>query len=376
MLIFYDKFGKQLDEIEFIEVQWNRKLYEPGNFMLYTTAERWNHDIKYIQNVGRKETAVVQKIVFEKKTEGNFITASGFFLEKMLDWGCNYIAKTLSATTVTGVRSKINAYLAESFGSLAQKQLLSVSIANGSVLPPRIDQCLDIGSSFGGFLYAYLQDNSLAFYCEPVFGTDESQPLIGLKIQTYQGDDKRDMVYFGEGYNNVSRIDYTLDETAEYPLIGVVQEVQAASGFSGVSSVNTKDGVKYFIKETVLVETNRPKNLGATYPLRVIAGNVSDIEMVSANQAAIRRAMQQQAKLDMLNHYKIETISADVIQNTFYYLKDYDLGDIATVVIDDIEQMFTSRIVEVSEVHRNNSLEVTITLGTPQKSKYKKIQIL
>lgn len=376
MLIFYDKFGKQLDNIDFIELQWNRKLNESGNFMLYTAANKWNHDIKYIHNTGRKEIAIVQKIVFEKKTEGNFITASGFFLEKLLDWGCNYIAKSLSATTYTGVKSKLKEYMNESFGSYDKRQLLSVSIAEDSTLPSSIDQSLEIGTPFGSFLYAFLQDNNLSFYCEPTYGTDEANPLLGLKIHIYKGHDRRNLVYFGEGYNNISRIDYTLDETLEYPLVGVVQEVQAASGFSNVSSVNTKDGVKYFIKETTLIEGNRPSNVGAAYPLRVIAGNVADIEMVSANQAAIRRAMQQQAKLDMLNHYKIETISADVIQNKFLYLQDYDLGDIATVVIDDIEQMFVSRIVEVSEVHRNNSEEITLTLGTPQKSKYRKIQIL
>lgn len=376
MLIFYDKFGKQLDDIEFIEMQWNRKLYEPGNFTLYTTAQRWNPDIKYIRNTGRKEMAIVQKIIFEKKTEGNFITASGFFLEKMLEWGCNYNAKSLTATTSASVRSKIKDYLKESFNSSDRKQLLSVSIEENSILPSSIDQSLDIGTPFGNFLYSYLQDNNMSFFCKPVFGSDESKPLIGLSINLYRGKDKRDTVYFGEGYEDISQIDYVLDESAEYPLVGVVQEVQEATGFSGVSSVNTKDGVKHFIKETVVVESNKPSGLGASYPLRVITGNVADIEMVSANQAAIRRAMKQQAKLDMLDHYKIETISADVIQNNFLYLKDYDLGDIATVVIDDVEQMFVSRIVEASEIHRNNSIEVTLTLGTPQKSKYKKIQIL
>ena len=65
-----------------------------------------------------------------------------------------------------------------------------------------------------------------------------------------------------------------------------------------------------------------------------------------------------------------------MIQNNFLYLNDYDLGDICSTVIDDIEEMFVARIVETSEVIKNNTEEVTLTLGTPQKSKYKKIQIL
>ena len=110
MLIFYDKYMNQLKEIDFIEASWNRKFNQAGDFMLHTTSENWNPEIKYIKNSGRKETAIVQKVIQEQKTDGKFITASGFFCEKVLDWGCNFISKSISAKSESVARRKINDY--------------------------------------------------------------------------------------------------------------------------------------------------------------------------------------------------------------------------------------------------------------------------
>ncbi|WP_077391703.1 Gp37-like protein [Mobilibacterium timonense] len=376
MITFYDKTGKQLDEITFIECQWERKYSEAGSFSIYCAAADWNFDIKYLMNTDRKETAIVQKIVFEKKTEGNFITASGFFLEKVLSWGCNYEPVTLTASTEAAVKAAITTLMTKDFSSNSSyKQLGEISFSDDSTFPASINQSLDPGTDFASVLYDSLQENGMSFWCEPVFHTDESAPLLGVVIHTYKGADRSGAVFFSEGYNDVSDVSYTLDESAEYPLYGIMQEVQAASGFDNVISVNTKEGVKYFISETIAVDTNCPSDLGACWPLKVITGSVSGMEMVSANQQAIRDAMKQQATTDMLNHYKIETITANVIQETFLYLENYDLGDICTVILDDLKQMFVARIAEIEEVHRNNTVEITLTLGTPQKTKYRAVRV-
>lgn len=375
MFIYLDKYGNQLEDITFIELSWNRKANEAGSFTLMSTASFWNPEIKYIKNVGRKETAMVQKIVFEKKEEGNFITASGFFIEKALDWACNYFAKNISTKNAASSRSAIESLMREDFNS-AYKQLHIISLASDSVIPTSINQTVEVGAGFGTFLYGILEPLGYSIWCEPVFSSDDTKPLLGLIVHTYKGEDKRNDVYFGEGYNDVSKIDYTMDESAEYPYYGIIQEIEEPSGFSGVTSVWTSDGTKHYITERYIEEANMPTQLGATYPLKVIEGGVSDVEMVSSNQGIIREAMRQQARLDMLDNYKVETITADVIQNNFLYLKDYDMGDVCTVVIDDVEQLFVARIVEVEEVHRNNTMEVTLTLGTPQKSKYRRIKIL
>ena len=77
----------------------------------------------------------------------------------------------------------------------------------------------------------------------------------------------------------------------------------------------------------------------------------------------------------MLNHYRQETIVADIIQNNIYYLHDYDIGDLCSIAFDEIEQTFKARIVEVNETYSKNRLELKITFGTPRKAKYIPVSI-
>ena len=128
------------------------------------------------------------------------------------------------------------------------------------------------------------------------------------------------------------------------------------------------------IREFYIDENNRPKDLDL-YPKKIIQGSVSGIELKVVNESVIREQMRNQGKLEMLNHWKQETINVDVLQNTFYYLENYNLGDICTIVLDDIEQMFAARIVEVKEVHRKNAIEVQLVMGTPYKQKYVALNI-
>lgn len=380
MIIYFDQNGKQLEPLDFVEIQWTRKYSEVGDFSIYLPASEWNSEVKYIQNTERKETGIVQKIVYDKNGS-NFITASGFFLEKLAFWGANYLNVSLGgATTSAQVRDLIASHFAETFAYASNNApyptLYSVTLDADSDLPSSMDYNVNMGTPTGQFLYDFLSTSNRSYYCKPVFNPSpsDSLPNVGIDVVAYKGKDLTDKVYFSEGFADVEKMSYTIDESAEAPLYVVMQEIEYASGFDDVVTINTAQGLKHYIYENIVVDTNRPTGVGKAYPIKVIQGSVADIEMVSANQAAIRAQMIQQGKVDMLDHYKIETISCDVIQNTFFYLKDYDLGDVCTVVIDDIQQMFTARISEIHEVHRNNGVEIELVLGTPQKTKYRKVQ--
>ena len=82
--------------------------------------------------------------------------------------------------------------------------------------------------------------------------------------------------------------------------------------------------------------------------------------------------MQKKAQLDMLNNYKIEKISINVIQERFKYMTDYDLGDVCVALIDDLQQLYYARIEEVNETHRDNKIDVELVLGTPSRQKWRR----
>ena len=390
MINFYDKEMNLLEPIEFIEITWNRKWTEAGDFTIYTIANEWNTKIKYINIDGRPETGIVKKIVIEEKIEGTFLTAKGYFLEKLIDLvqareNSNVFAKSNEHPEWDDwVSSTIEAYALIDNAIGIEKQprpsfIGGIYIAEGCKWPDEVNLSIKQGDNIGEVIRSYLILWNMSPIIEirkwplgPVMEKWEKDPdephftyLIGVKI----GRDISEQVIFGKGYENVSRIEYQYDDSDAFPYYQISQTMET-TGFSEEEVITDESGQrKGRITEHYIDANNRPRDVDY-YPKKVIEGNVTGVELKPANEAQIREQMRQQAKVDMLNHYKQETIVADVIQNNTYYLKDYDIGDLCSISFDEIEQTFKARIVEVSETYSKNKLGVKITFGTPRKAKY------
>ena len=181
---------------------------------------------------------------------------------------------------------------------------------------------------------------------------------MGLDLTFKKGvqrTDGEEGIYFGEAYNNVDDMSYTLDESAEKCLYEIVQAVDAEnySAFSTtyfpIKYTEIEDGeTKYYIGCTYFYGGNQPTGMGNCYPKVVLETYLSsdecDLKTTTAtNQQKIKNLMQKKAQLDMLNNYKIEKISINVIQERFKYMTDYDLGDVCVALIDDLQRLYYAR---------------------------------
>ena len=223
-----------------------------------------------------------------------------------------------------------------------------------------------------------LKSAGYTLICRPIFSSKEEpgKPLLGIELRVQKGRDLRDDVFFGEAWGNISKCEYACDESGIYS--GFLASQEIPDDFKTSSEVHGfwKDGKKVrAIHEYVQFDNNVPSNLGHCIPLKVFNASISGVEIKSENEALIRSKMRDAAKLEMLNNYKQETISVDVLQHRFYYLKDYDLGDICTINIDSIQKEFTSRLVEVREVHSKNTVKVELVFGTPNRQIYRKVDV-
>ncbi len=75
---------ENLGSIEYINLQWNRKYYECGTFVIYIPADRYNNDTKYIYLKDRPELGIVNKMSLKRTIKGMFVQLEGFFYERML----------------------------------------------------------------------------------------------------------------------------------------------------------------------------------------------------------------------------------------------------------------------------------------------------
>lgn len=396
MITYLNKFGDEIMPIDFIELQWNRKYHDSGNFVLYMAAKNYNPDIKYIQVKNRPETGIVQKIVYEEKTNGDFVTLSGFFIEKLLDCTApTQYRMSNQAQYPDPVPDAINDSLRWFFYNyfIQQTNNLKNSI-NSTVLGVRDGNAVvffyetlvkdgvgipksvisfDVGEPFGKSLYKNLEKYNCSYIVRPLFkNRDESKPILGIETQIWKGRDLRNSIYFGDSIDNVKKIEFMVDESgAKECVIGLQEIPDEITNYSNVFSAYEDGKYKKYISEVYHYQNNMPTSLGKAFPQKIIKTNCNEIN--ASNEKMVRETMQHEAKLELLNNYIDEKISIDVIQNKFYYLKDYDLGDVCTIVIDKIQKMYTARIVEINEVFSQNKNDVELILGTPTKQEYRRI---
>lgn len=395
MLRATDYTGKLLGNIDFIEASWDRKWSEPGEFMVYMALAEYSRlnalGMKYIENVGRPETGVIQKVEYTRETTGPTVTVSGKFVDALLDFGAYRKTQVISASTAAAVKSAIASYIANAtagvtVSDVTYKPLKSVALDSGSSFPNSADASLDPDAQMGEALYSILSGTGYGLVTSVAAYPEKSSGAVGLKVKIKPGTERTEGeagVYFGKAYNNVDSMSYTLDESAEYCLYEILQEVESDvySSFSAsyfpIKFTEVENGeTKYFIGCTYYYSGNRPTQLGDCYPKKILKTSLSSDECdlkvtTTANQQKIRNLMQKKAQLDMLDHYKVETISLSMLQERFFYLKDYDLGDRCVALIDDMQQLFYARIEQVNETHKANRIDVELVLGTPSKQKWR-----
>lgn len=386
MIVALNKTGVIIGYPNFIELQWNRRFNGFGDFSLYMPISEYDPNIKYIQNIDRPETGIVQKIVYEQKAEGDFITLSGYFIEALLNWGALWKDKNYTATTASGVRTRIRTLVRDcmtltvpptvsSYTDPELKptntQLYTFSLDASMPTPATMNLAYSKGDQCGDVLLEWLNANSYSFTATPVFNTSGTGPYLGLAMVPYTGTDRSGTVFFGKPYANVSSVEYVLDESAEKAEYLLVQEVSSsqASGYSNVTTITTSEGTKRYVFAHTYTSANAPADMGGSYPAKVLYTSAGSDTTIA--QSDLFNQMRQEGRMNMLDNYKLETVSVDILQNTFTYLTDYNLGDTVSIVIPELDMTFSAQIMEVYEVQSSNNLEVQIVLGTPRRKKRK-----
>lgn len=384
MILTFDKMGAAIGYPNFIELQWNRRWNGFGDFVVYLPVSEYDPNIKYIQNVGRPETGIVQKIVYQQKPEGDFVTISGFFIEALLNWGALWQAKNYTATTAAGVRTRIRHFVRDcmtltvpptvsGYTDPALKptnpQLYTFSIDASADTPATMSLAYTAGDPCGDTLLEWFNTNDYSFTAEPIFNTSGTGPFLGIRLIPYTRTDRSASVIFGKPYANVASVEYVLDESAEKAEYLLVQEVSSsqASGYSNITVITTSQGTKRYTFAHTYTSANAPENMGGAYPAKVLYTSAGSDTSIS--QTDLFAQMRQQGRMDMLDNYRLETVTVDVIQNRDIYLEDYNLGDMVSIVVPEIDRAFTAQIMEVHEVTSANKTEVEVVLGTPRRRK-------
>ena len=303
--------------IPYFNLQWNRKYYEAGEFSLQIDASVYDTSWHFIMTHDRPEVGMIQKVSYDNEGGERLVLLSGFFAEQMLDGlVCFPRFITDKAHTETAVKALCDKLTLE-----ARKGI--VFVGNDSPLGDRTQ--LDfIGDKLGSKLFSTLETRELSYR---VVADAEFR---SLSMSVWQGADRRQSqsvnswAVFSTSWGNVEKESVSLDSSA----------------FANVCLVSANE-------EAVQFEVEKPDD-GQT--------------------AAEFRAGLEQEALEKLASC-VESIDIEIDNfGSEAYLRDFDLGDLVTVQLEDIALELETRIVEVSEVFKPEGHTVSLGFGSKRIS--------
>jgi hypothetical protein len=320
---------KIIKEFKYIEFEWIRKYYNPGEFSLYVLASEYSPDVKFIRAEAREGIGIVQKIDYNVTIEGEFLTIQGFLLEKRLDYYTTELGKSFASSST--------------FASQLTTYFKVLGVSGYTLTDPtslKLDTSFDAHEFLGEAIRAALQSAEYGYKLDKT-GT----------VTFYKGADSG--VVFAIERGNCSEISYTDD-------ISNVRErckgyIKVESGTYDVK--NTLTGDLYVV---------------ATYGIgdSIVSTEFQPDSDDSYTAAQLRNQIKTAGKtylLDYMEENDIDVTPLDVEGSQ--YLTDYDLGDIVKVATTSLGVVHSARVTEINELWKSNTSELTVTIGNKRRIK-------
>lgn len=322
--------------IPYTNLQWTRRYYEAGEFMLQLPLKVYDPNWAYIGTNDRPELGMIQAI--QETGEGDVgVILSGFFCEKMLDdKTCfpRYIGDV--PKTETAVRSIFNKY---------KKDLpIVLGQANNPLLGDRTQSDFT-DDQMGRKLYSMLESRECSLRVNYDFVGNQ------LKLEVWQGldrtqsqktDNPNPYQVFSTEFGNIVNKSLTIDESGvkNYAIIPVNADD------------NGKERATYYLDWS-----------NGGYRREIVFDMRSSRPEDGQTTADFKEGILQEAAEKLQAYLKVEDINIQQAGN-IGYMVDYDLGDKCDVILSDIGVKMETRIVEVLEVFKaDGGHAVTIGLG-------------
>ena len=331
-------------------IQWRRRYYEYGQFEIQMIESEYDIKMKYIWNRETNELAFINKVVFETKSIGNFVSISGYFIEQILE---DYYPPTLGYGYGISIETLCHNIVENSIGytriglddtHYESKDRIPIvkgtSVGNSTINDEVMKDTDSVGSQFQTLLKSIQEGQKLRFdYTNRKFYYD-----------TYQGRDRsvegENFVLFSDSLNNLKDIEYSNDDS-DY------------KNYARVYYTLLDDSQTY-------IDVNLMTN---TYDKRMIV--IECMEKGDTDDDTKKMA-QQKGTLELLNHTKIVNASFTPVTDSYKYLVDFDLGDKIMFNSNIMGISYSERIVGVNEIYKKGQRTLQLLFGNEKKMLYKR----
>ena len=319
--------------IPYDNLQWTRRYYESGEFMMELPLNIYDPSWAYIGTVDRPELGMIQKV--QEYGEGDVrVLLSGFFCEKMLDDKTCYPRYVGDAdNTETAVRNIFAKY---------KKDLpIKLGTPNDPLLGDRTQSNFS-DDQLGEKLFSILESRECSYRVEFEFVNNELIFNVWQGKDRTQAQNKNPYQVFSSEFGNLINKDITIDDSA-YKNYAIMP-------------VNADDnGVEQDVYYLDLSNGGYRKEI--VFDMRYLFPS-EEQSMQEFKDSVLQEGMELLVPYAIVEEIYVEQ-AGDI-----GYMINYDLGDKCDVVLNDIGLQLETRIVEVLEVFKaDGGHEITVGLG-------------
>jgi len=332
-------------QLPYINLQWNRKYFHCGDFSVQIVVDDYDENMRYIYSHSRPEVGMIQKVEYTTTLTGSFVQMSGFFLEGILDFKAVFPQYIGTGNIEVIARDMFTKY----------KEDLNVQLGDIQGLGDSIDinDSSELTSEYlGEHLYSILRTQELSYRLRYDFMSGNMYFEVWQGIDRTQEQNTNNPVTFAEGLGTMENPAVIYDDS-NWRNYAVVIGTDANDT---VVTVNI-DRANGDIKRILLVDES---------------GNKRDPNEQTLNQ--YRQSMALKGEEALWGHTKIINVEFDPIDESFFYLDDYDLGDKCDIVIQNLGMSYQSRIIEIYEVIKENMSIHTLVFGEKIPTLYEKVR--
>ena len=347
-LAFLDKNFNLIKYFNYINLQWIRRYYEPGQFMVQIPADQYVPGAEYVFNSSRPELGMIQKFEYEHRTTGRLILLSGYFYEFKLNDKITYPRFRQSGNIETVARSIVDKYKDDI-------PLLEFADANNPLLGESVAK-QTTGDGLASALYSLLKTQQMSYACVYDYVNKKIRFKVWQGLDRTQTQTQNSFASFSEKLRNIQNEKITKDTTLSknYAIVignGSYEEGRQVSVTVDLRANPSDYRRVVYIDKTAEIYDSTKETLDA-YKSRLIQAGKEDLQK---------------------KHASILNVSFDVVRNNgLRYMEDFDLGDKCDLLIDDFQMAFQVRLTEVREVFKHSVHEISLTFGDKVPVAYRK----
>ena len=300
-LAFMDSNFNIIKYFKYVNLQWIRRYYEPGEFAVQLPASEYMAEAEYIFTKDRPELGIVQKRQYADGYDGEVIQLSGYFFEYKLNDKITFPRFNASGNIETLARAIVNTYKGDI-------PILQMGAANDPLLGSDTTK-ESTGEGLATVLYALLQTQELSFKCIYDYVNNTMTFAVWQGVDRTQDQSENSFVTFSEGFRNMQNEEVVIDASNFKNYAVVIGNGKYEDGNQIEVDVDLRSSPSDYAKMLYVDQT------GATF------------DSTKQTRAEYNAQLYQAGREELEKYTDVTSVTFDTIDRGLTYLEDYDLGD-------------------------------------------------